>query len=162
MQDNDARKFASKLCDVFSECYRVLKDDGLLIFTYHHSRVDGWVSVYNAISGAGFSVSEVIPIKAEMSVSVAIMAAKEPINYDLVFVCRKAPKSKQIGIAMGIQADYQKSMQNIRKNNLQVSYGDKMILIYGLALKQLSECGMKSISEEDIEGLVASVDANSL
>ena len=162
VQDNDARKFASKLCDVFSECYRVLKDDGLLIFTYHHSRVDGWVSVYNAISGAGFSVSEVIPIKAEMSVSVAIMAAKEPINYDLVFVCRKAPKSKQIGIAMGIQADYQKSMQNIRKNNLQVSYGDKMILIYGLALKQLSECGMKSISEEDIEGLVASVDANSL
>lgn len=37
-----------------------------------------------------------------------------------------------------------------------------MILIYGLTLKQLSECGMKIITEEDIEGLVASVDANSL
>ena len=162
VQDNDARRFASKLCDVFSECNRVLKDDGLLIFTYHHSRVDGWVSVYNAISGAGFSISEVIPIKAEMSVSVAIMAAKEPINYDLVFVCRKAPKSKQMGIAMGIQTDYLKSMQEIQRNGLQVSYGDKMILIYGLALRQLSECGMKSITEEDIDELIASVDVNSL
>lgn len=89
MQDDDPIRFEEKLCGIFRESNRVLKDTGSLIFTYHHSRVDGWVSVYNAIHGAGFQITQVIPIKAEMSVSVSIQAARIPINYNLVFVCRK-------------------------------------------------------------------------
>jgi putative DNA methylase len=36
VQDAEADSFASKLRAVFSECCRILKNEGLLVFTYHH------------------------------------------------------------------------------------------------------------------------------
>ena len=38
VQDCDPLNFSSKLKSVFLECNRILKDDGLLLFTYHHSK----------------------------------------------------------------------------------------------------------------------------
>ena len=52
----EADQSAENLGRVFAECRRVLKDDGLLVFTYHHSRPEGWSSLAQAIYGAGFSV----------------------------------------------------------------------------------------------------------
>lgn len=88
VQDTNADEFAEKLGAVFSECRRVLKDDGLLVFTYHHSRSEGWFSLADAIYGAGFSVVKAHPVKAEMSVATPKSKAKEPIQLDVIFVCQ--------------------------------------------------------------------------
>ncbi len=45
--------------------------------------------MYTAIHG-DFRITQVIPVKAEMYVSLSIQAAKMPIHYNLVFVCRKS------------------------------------------------------------------------
>jgi len=74
---------------VFRECHRVLRDDGLLVFTYHHSRADGWTSLAEAVVGAGFDVVNAHPLKSEMSVAAPKSQAKEPIQLDVVLVCRK-------------------------------------------------------------------------
>jgi putative DNA methylase len=89
VQDTDADSFAAKLKSVFAECHRVLKDDGLLVFSYHHSRADGWASLAAAIFGAGFSVVEAHPVRAEMSVATPKSQASEPIQLDVLLVCRK-------------------------------------------------------------------------
>lgn len=157
VQDNQADRFAGKLQDVFSECHRVLKADGLMVFTYHHSRTEGWVAVYDAINGAGFSISQVVPIKAEMAVSVAIMAAKEPINYDLVFVCRKKPMFEQMRLSLETTASYQEGIAKIGSGGASFSRGDELVFQYGLALKQLSEEGREHITEKDIEDIVCSL-----
>ncbi|RHT22913.1 DNA methyltransferase [Clostridium sp. AM33-3] len=154
VQDNDPDKFSDKLTSVFKESHRVLKSDGLLIFTYHHSRTEGWVAVCNAIKDAGFTITQVVPIKAEMAVSVAIMAAKEPINYDLVFVCRKSATYEQLKLPVGSQEYYQEGLSRIRSSNLHFSRGDMMIFKYGIALKQLSEAGAQEITKEIIEQIV--------
>ena len=52
VQDSDADHFAAKLQSVFRECRRILKDDGLLVFTYHHSRDEGWKALADAVLGA--------------------------------------------------------------------------------------------------------------
>lgn len=161
VQDNQPERFSDKLCDVFKECHRILKPDGLLIFTYHHSRAEGWVSVYDAIIGAGFSISQVIPLKAEMAVSVAIMAAKEPINYDLVFVCRKRPEYMQIKFPVGNDAYYREGLKRIEDSGLKISRGDKMIFKYGLSLKQLSDSGIQNITKDDIEAIAQSLEFDS-
>jgi len=161
VQDNQPEKFSNKLCDVFKECHRVLKPEGLLIFTYHHSRAEGWVSVYDAITDAGFSISQVVPLKAEMAVSVAIMAAKEPINYDLVFVCRKMSEYEQIKLSLGNEMYYREGLKRIENSGLKVSRGDKMIFKYGLSLKQLSDSGMQTITKDHIEAIVQSLEADS-
>lgn len=93
VQDTRADQFAAKLAAVFHECHRILRDDGLLVFTYHHSRDDGWQSLAEAILGAGFTVINSHPVKSEMAVATPKSAAKEPIAFDIILVCRKQPSN---------------------------------------------------------------------
>ena len=95
VQDTDADCFAAKLRAVFSECKRVLRDDGLLIFTYHHSRSEGWTSLVEAVVGSGFSFVNAHPVKAEMSIAMPKMQAKEPIQLDIIIVCRKREQDRR-------------------------------------------------------------------
>ena len=89
VQDGDSDRFSSKLAGVFAECHRVLQKNGLLVFSYHHSRSEGWSSLIQAIWEAGFSVVNSHPIKAEMSVAVPKAQAKDPIQVDTIIVCCK-------------------------------------------------------------------------
>ena len=162
VQDDDPIRFEEKLCDVFRESNRVLKNTGSLIFTYHHSRVDGWVSVYNAIHGAGFQISQVIPIKAEMSVSVSIQAAKMPINYNFVFVCRKIgfnSSGKAYPIDEAIK-DINDIFQKMNDKGLNFSKGDRTVLLYGHALKYLSFKGLRNVTTGDIEKVIDNLLSN--
>lgn len=89
VQDVSAGQFSAKLRAVFVESCRILRDDGLLIFTYHHSRADGWTALADAVVGAGLSFVNCHPVKSEMSVAAPKSQAKEPIQLDVVLVCRK-------------------------------------------------------------------------
>jgi len=88
VQQTNADEFSSNLSTVFNECQRVLQDDGLLIFTYHHSRSEGWYSILRALRKSGFYIQTIYPIKSEMSVGVPKSQAESPINVDIIFVCR--------------------------------------------------------------------------
>ncbi len=90
VQDRDNENFTRKICSVFRECNRVLKENGLLCFSYHHSNIDGWMAIYNAVTEAGFCIVAAHPVKAEMSVASPKSAAKNPINLDAILVCKKA------------------------------------------------------------------------
>lgn len=89
VQDSDAAVFARRLTAVLTEVHRVLKEEGLLVFTYHHSRPEGWRSILEAVMQSGFRITATHPIKAEMSVSMPKSQAKEPIDLDVIIVCRK-------------------------------------------------------------------------
>ncbi len=90
VQNENADDFAERLSGVWKEVYRVLKDDGLLVFTYHHSRPEGWRCVLHALMSTGFKITAAHPIKAEMSVAMPKLQAKEPIDLDIIVVCRKS------------------------------------------------------------------------
>ncbi|MBN2313983.1 MAG: hypothetical protein JXM79_08635 [Sedimentisphaerales bacterium] len=89
VQDADSICFTTKLKAVLYECHRVLKDEGLLVFTYHHSRQDGWLSLCDATMDAGFHFLNAHPVKSEMSVATPKSKTKEPIDIDMILVCRK-------------------------------------------------------------------------
>jgi putative DNA methylase len=94
VQDVVPEQFATKLRNVFFECHRVLKDNGLLVLTYHHSRPEGWTALGSALFGAGFKVVNAHPVKGEMSVAAPKFQSKEPIQLDVILVCKKSPKGK--------------------------------------------------------------------
>jgi putative DNA methylase len=89
VQDKDPRAFARQLSYVFSECRRVLKDEGVLAFSFHHSRSEGWAAIYEAIITAGLSVVAAHPVHAELRASNPKSATREPISLDAILVCRK-------------------------------------------------------------------------
>lgn len=145
VQDTDADKFSEKLCGVFLECNRVLKKNGLLIFTYHHSRHEGWVSVYDAIRKAGFFCIQSFPIKAEMSVSMPIQQAKTPIHLDLILVCKKEDGVKLTRANKDIvhaSTEIAKSqIDELFKSGIKVSAGDSKVAFMGRLLCELSRIG---------------------
>lgn len=89
VQSTDPSIFTDRLRGIFRECHRVLKHNGLMAFTYHHSRHEGWHSVLRAVTDAQFVITAVHPVKSEMSVAVPKQQAKEPIDIDIIIVCRK-------------------------------------------------------------------------
>ena len=89
VQSADVRRFTVRLAGVLTEAHRVLKREGVLAFTYHHSRAEGWRSVLEALMTAGFGITATQPVKSEMSVAMPKRRAKEPIDLDVIVVCRK-------------------------------------------------------------------------
>ncbi len=89
VQHKEPRIFARQLTSVFTECRRVLKEDGVLAFSFHHSREEGWAAIYEAITEAGLKVVAAHPVHAELRGSSPKNAAKSPISLDAILVCRK-------------------------------------------------------------------------
>lgn len=94
VQHKDPHEFSKQLACVFSECCRVLKDDGVLAFSFHHSRAEGWAAIHKAITSAGLAVVAAHPVHAELRASSPKSAAKEPISLDAILVCKKRAQTR--------------------------------------------------------------------
>jgi putative DNA methylase len=89
VQHKDPRVFARQLASVFSDCCRILIDGGVLAFSFHHSRAEGWAAIYEAIISAGLSVLAAHPVHAELRAASPKKATKDPISIDAILVCKK-------------------------------------------------------------------------
>jgi putative DNA methylase len=82
--------YVSLLTRVFGECHRTLKDEGLMVFTFHHRQAMAWAALLQSILDAGFYVTAAYPVNSEMHTSSHILR-QEGIEHDAVLVCRKRP-----------------------------------------------------------------------
>jgi putative DNA methylase len=139
VQDSDAAGFAIKLQNVFRECARVLKEDGLLVFTYHHSRDEGWKSLADAMLGAGFAVVNSQPVKAEMSVATPKSQAKEPIQLDIILVCRPRSAIQQQSLRSREQAleSATGKLSRLGAAGSKLSRNDRKVVLFGQLLTTL-------------------------
>ena len=142
VQNADASVFTERLGSVWAECHRVLSDDGVLAFTYHHSRSEGWISALHALMEAGFYISAAFPIKAEMSVAMPKYQAKEPIDLDIVLVCRKRSalkKQERSGDLWGmVRSKAASQVARLREAGRTLSRNDVRIIIMAQFIRQLS------------------------
>jgi adenine-specific DNA methylase len=156
VQQTDATLFAERLEGVFRECHRVLKDDGLLVFTYHHARMEGWTSLHAAIRRAGFVTVKTHPVKAEMAVSVPVQQAKEPLSFDLIIVCRKSAavicvRAEQLSLET-CEAEARAVLADLRSGGQKLSVADAKLVLMGILLVQLAALGE---CEREIDVLAA-------
>jgi putative DNA methylase len=80
--------FEEGLASVFRRAHKSLKNDGLLVFTFHHKETNAWIYTLRAILKSGFFVAKTYPVHSEMRVSVHIVG-QEAVTYDTVIVCKK-------------------------------------------------------------------------
>ena len=114
------------------------EDDGLLVFTYHHLRDDGWMALADAIVGAGFVVVNSHPVKSEMSVAAPKSQAKEPIQLDIVVVCRKNPPGKRTSARDAVTAA-RLQCERLRGIGLKLSRNDRKVILFGQLLKTVQK-----------------------
>lgn len=93
VQNKQPALFAANLSRVFSESRRVMKDDGVLVFSFHHSRPAGWAAIYEALWNSKLYVVSAYPVYAEMMVASPKANTKEPISVDIILVCKKNSRS---------------------------------------------------------------------
>ena len=163
VQDTDPEMFTAKLTNVFAECRRVLRPDGLFIFTYHHSRHEGWAAIHQAIRHAGFVCVQSHPIKAEMSVSMPLQQARSPIHLDLIVVCREESQnsSRQNGdlnIAEVVSAA-KRQVASLKGVGIKVSLGDAKVILMGRLLCAIHGARDIDLEEKLLEGLEDGIDS---
>jgi putative DNA methylase len=135
VQDSAADRFAEKLQGVFRECNRLLKSDGLMVFSYHHSRDEGWTSLATAILGAGFVVVNIQPVKAEMSGATPKSQAKEPIQLDIIIVCRKQTNANADRPTVEEAMESAKAkIKRLYDAGFELSRNDRKIVLFGQLL----------------------------
>ena len=151
VQDKDNESFTRKICSIFTECHRVLVDDGLLSFSYHHSTIDGWMAVYNAITRANFDIVAAHPVKAEMSVASPKSASKNPINLDAILVCKKERNPPVINDAESeISNRFNSYVARFDEINRNLSSGDKFVIACSISISVASCLRLDEISAKEL------------
>jgi putative DNA methylase len=162
VQDTDSERFTAKLTSVFAECARVLRDDGLFIFTYHHSRHEGWTAVHRAIRHSGFFCIQSYPIKAEMSVAMPLRQAKSPIHLDLILVCRRHSGNQPddsgtdaVFTALDLAGT---QISSLRKAGIKLSLGDAKVILMGRFLCEAHKMRNLQVEARFLEELEQDID----
>lgn len=129
VQHKDPLVFARQLGSVFAECARVLKKDGVLAFSFHHSRAEAWAAIYEAINTAGLCVVAAHPVHAELRAASPKTAAKSPISLDAILVCKKrvdvtTPQCSQWPVVANTQA----LASRLEAAGMSVSGGDRFVI----------------------------------
>jgi hypothetical protein len=111
----------------------------LLIFSFHHSKNEGWNAVGKAIFNAGLGVVAAHPIKAEMSGAIPKTQAGSPINYDAILVCKPQGDMVDISLQDAVDTTVRKAKRKYldlseASRNAQLSTGDLFVIIQSEAL----------------------------
>lgn len=151
VQDKDNERFSEKIATIFSECFRVLKKDGLMCFSYHHSTIEGWMAIYNAITKSGFYIVATHPVKAEMSVGSPKSATKKPINIDAIIVCKKETKPPSLeNIQQELISRYENYLTRFETIGRTLGQGDKFVIACSQAISIASIVRMDDIETKKI------------
>ena len=145
--NGEHENFSQGLALAFSECYRVLRSDGLLVFTFHHNDPKAWAALAEALLGAGFRVTNTFPVRSEGQSQ--FHSEDGNLKWDEVLVCRKQVpklefqplddwKKTQKLLEQFANERVRNWSRLLRKNKLEFAAGDARSLKSSLILMQLS------------------------
>jgi adenine-specific DNA methylase len=78
-----------RLTACWAEAFRVLKDGGLLAFTFHHSEDSQWALVLQSLFESGFYLEQTYPIASDEMKGEGGQFGAKGTEYDMIHVCRK-------------------------------------------------------------------------
>ena len=80
--------YQQKMQAIFSECHRILVDDGVMVVWFTHKRAEAWDTLATAMMEAGFTIEASWPVSTQSEVSLH-HAAKNSAKSTIMLVCRK-------------------------------------------------------------------------
>ena len=88
-EDEANEYYKVRLTACWAEACRVLKDGGLLAFTFHHSEELQWAIVLESLFEAGFLLEQTFPIASDEQKGEGGQFGAKGTEYDIIHVCRK-------------------------------------------------------------------------
>ena len=79
--------YEGKMAEIFAECRRVIKDDGIMTVMFTHKSTAAWDAMTVALINAGFSITRTWPVKTEAEASIHIKD-KAAARSTILLICR--------------------------------------------------------------------------
>lgn len=153
--------------EIFSECRRVVKDDGLMTLMFTHKAQDAWETLTRSLIEAGWVITSSFPVESESGHSShqKDMAAAAS---SIFITCRKRQADQPFpavwtGLGgMGVQSKIRESVEDALEefSTLNLNPVDKMIACYGRALQVLSENWPVMDGDEEVNPIRAMNEAS--
>jgi adenine-specific DNA methylase len=132
--------------DIFRECRRVLKDDGLMTLMFTHKDQEAWETLTRSLIEAGWEITSSFPVESEGGHSMHQMNVAAAAS-SIFITCRKRPVEERMpstwtgiggtGVANQVRQAVRRALQDFEP--LQLNPVDRMVASYGRALQVLSE-----------------------
>ncbi|MFQ6125365.1 MAG: DUF1156 domain-containing protein [Candidatus Heimdallarchaeota archaeon] len=137
----DSRFFLEGLTNVFREAHRVLKENGLFTFTFHHKNTVAWSVVLLSLLNSGFTIISVYPIQSEMGSSLHIRD-KQACHFDTIITAKKRDTPKQTitwdQLEEQISLRAKQLLTRIRKAHKNLTGADLSSIVLGKCLELYS------------------------
>ena len=134
------RDYENKMAEIFRECRRVIKPDGIMTVMFTHKSTDAWDALTVALIESGFGITRTWPVKTEADSSIHIMD-RAAARSTILLVCRpRTPNPRpepwhivESRIAQAVRTD----IPNLQDYGL--SPVDQYLAAFGPALQVISE-----------------------
>ncbi|AEB09202.1 DUF1156 domain-containing protein [Desulfobacca acetoxidans] len=132
--------------EIFAECRRVLKDEGLLTLMFTHKSQDAWEALIRSLIESGWIISASFPVESEAAESMHQKNLSSAAS-SIFLSCRKREEEPALpamwtglggqGVQVQIRQAVEAGLQEFAP--LQLNPVDQMVACYGRALRVLSE-----------------------
>jgi len=153
--NKDEEFFVESLANVFSECHRVLKQDGEMIFTYHHNENEAWSVILEALIESGFTITGAYPVQSEMPNSPHI-SELDNAEYDILVFANKEQADEEITLTelrQNLFFELQDMAEEERERHEDLSKADLGVILRGKCMYYYSRHYPKVYSEGEQAGI---------
>ncbi|RXK47780.1 DUF1156 domain-containing protein [Halorientalis pallida] len=136
-QDKGAEEFEEELRDAFTVANEALKNDGRLVFTYHHSDSESWGELLEAVCDAGFVVTATYPVTADVDK----LTKGESVSFDIIVVAKPAESRQPVSwnsLRRNIVRTAKQTHNRLTENR-ELSEGDIGVIEMGQAFYEYSK-----------------------
>ncbi|WP_066640194.1 DUF1156 domain-containing protein [Desulfolucanica intricata] len=142
-----ADEYQRLMGEIFAECHRVIKDEGIMTIMFTHKTPQAWEALTRSLIENGWTITSSMPVESESAASMhqKDMAAAAS---SIFLTCRKRVKSNKdtpafwtgfggSGVAQRVRQAVGQALKEFE--HLGLSAVDEMVASYGRALQVLSE-----------------------
>ncbi|MDQ0285292.1 adenine-specific DNA methylase [Desulfofundulus luciae] len=140
------KEYERLMGEIFAECRRVLKDDGIMTIMFTHKTQEAWEALTRSLIENGWTITSSMPVESEAAESIhqkGMAAAASSI----FLTCRKRQKTGGTpatwtgfggtGVAQRVREAVRQGLEEFER--LRLNPVDEMVASYGRALRVLSE-----------------------
>ncbi|MFZ5897785.1 MAG: DUF1156 domain-containing protein [Bacillota bacterium] len=141
-----AREYERLMGEIFAECHRVLKDDGIFTIMFTHKTQEAWETLTRALIESGWTVTACVPVESESQVDIHHKEMAATVS-SIFLTCRKRNTDNTTpstwtgfggtGVAQRIREAVREGLREFEP--LRLNPVDEMVACYGRALRVLSE-----------------------
>lgn len=140
------REYERLMGEIFAECRRVLKGEGIMTVMFTHKTQDAWEALTRSLIESGWAITSSMPVESEAAESIHQKGMASAAS-SIFLTCRKQETTDTIpstwtgfggtGVAEKVRQAVSEGLEEFEP--LQLNPVDEMVACYGRALNVLSQ-----------------------